>query len=197
MTPSQRNEPVARGLSAEPDFRNWARACEAETFRFEDDGIIPNHPRWPLILYEGAVGLPPEFDPAAVFERLFECHGWGRSWRNGVYPFAHYHSGVHEALGVARGSAEVRFGGASGRVVSIKAGDVAILPAGTGHQCISASLDFLVVGAYPPEGAYDLCRTAGDREMALPAILRVGPPHQDPVFGEKGALMQLRAPGRS
>jgi uncharacterized protein YjlB len=41
----------------------------------------------------------------------------------------------------------VRFGGDKGEVLEITAGDVAILPAGTGHQCISSSSDFSGVGA--------------------------------------------------
>jgi uncharacterized protein YjlB len=83
------------------------RERKAHTFRFKDDGIIPNHPRWPLILYRGAVRLDDRFDPAAVFEELFERNGWGDSWRDGIYNYVHYHSRIHEALGIARGQGKV------------------------------------------------------------------------------------------
>ena len=131
--------------------RKLVRSRKAHLFRFRDDGFVPNHPWWPLIIYRGTVRLPEEFDPAAVFEQLFAGHGWGRSWRNGVYEYVHYHSRIHEVLGVARGRGTVRFGGDDGRKIELKAGDVAILPAGTGHQALAASEDFLVVGAYPPK----------------------------------------------
>jgi uncharacterized protein YjlB len=60
------------------------------------------------------------------------------------------HSRIHEVLGVARGHARVRFGGAKGRALKLKVGDVVILPAGTGHERLSGSKDLLVIGAYPP-----------------------------------------------
>jgi uncharacterized protein YjlB len=100
-------------------------------FCFSDDGKIPNHPRWPVIIYWSAVRLPRTLDPAAVMEELFEGNGWGDSWRNGIYDYLHYHSRINEALGIARGSAKVRLGGDRGRTLKLSAGDVAILPAGT------------------------------------------------------------------
>ena len=91
---------------------NFVRQRKPHSVRFKDDGIVPNHPRWPLILYRGAVHLDEHHDPAAMFEDLFEANGWGDTWRNGIYDYMHYHSRIHEALGIARGKARVRFGGA-------------------------------------------------------------------------------------
>ena len=118
---------------------------EPLTFLFHDDGIVPNNPL-PLLLYKAAVDVDSAH-PEKTIEGLFGANGWRDMWRNGVYGYLHYHATVHEALGIARGRALVRFGGDAGRDLEIAAGDVAILPAGTGHQCLSASADLSVVGA--------------------------------------------------
>jgi uncharacterized protein YjlB len=154
--------------------------------------VVPNHPRWPLVIYRNAVSLPKAFDPAAVFEELFGANGWGDSWRNGVYDYLHYHSRIHEVMGVARGSAVVQFGGKEGRKVTVKRGDVVVLPAGAGHECVSASDDFLVVGAYPASGTYDVCRTSPEEyAKALKTVPKVPPPRRDPVYGKAGPLLKL------
>jgi uncharacterized protein YjlB len=168
-----------------------ARARKAHAVRFKDDGLVPNHPRWPLIIYRGAVDLDERHDPAAVIEDLFEANGWGGTWRDGIYDYVHYHSRIHEVLGIARGKGRVRFGGKEGRIFTLKAGDVAVLPAGTGHQCLSADDDFLVVGAYPAAGTYDECMTVEDRPRALKTIPKVPPARKDPVYGTGGSLSKL------
>jgi len=171
---------------------NLVRERKAASFRFKDDGVVPNHPRWPLVYYRGAVHLADGVDPAAVFENLFERNGWADSWRNGVYDYLHYHSAIHEVMGVARGTAVVRFGGRRGRKLRVKAGDVVVLPAGTGHQCFSASKDFLVVGAYPAAGKYDVCRTSPEEHArAIKTVPKVVPPRRDPVYGKHGRLLKL------
>jgi uncharacterized protein YjlB len=165
---------------------------KANTHRFADDGITPNLPSWSLIHYRGVVQLTGPFDPAAVFEMLFDSHGWRDGWRDGIYDFLHYHSRTHEVLGIARGSAKVRFGGARGRTIAIKAGDVIVQPAGTGHQRITASKDLLVVGAYPAGSSYDECHPAKtEHDRALQLIVRTKAPRTDPVSGAKGPLRLL------
>jgi uncharacterized protein YjlB len=121
---------------------------------------------------------------------LSEANGWGDSWRDRIYDYVHYHSRIREVLGIARGTGRVQFGGPKGRTLILKAGDVAILPAGTGHQCFKASGDFLVVGAYPPTGTFDICTTPEDRKKALVTIPLVAHPRKDPVYGAKGPLMR-------
>jgi uncharacterized protein YjlB len=166
------------------------RARKPHTVLFKDDGVIPNNPDLPLVLYRSPLRLSDSFDPAAMFEELFERNGWSDSWRNGIYDYAHYHSRIHEVLGIARGSARVQFGGSRGRAFTLKAGDVAILPAGTGHQCIKASRDFLVVGAYPRLGTYDECTSLKQHKRALVTIPKVGRPRKDPVYGAEGPLLR-------
>lgn len=157
---------------------------------FEDDGLVPNN-ILPFLVYQGAVTLDPK-QPEQTIENLFETNNWGGTWRNGVYDYLHYHATVHEVLGVARGHARVRFGGDHGQELDIKAGDVAILPAGTGHQCITASDDFCVIGAYPPGSRMEITRpTPENHAKALKTIPNVARPPADPVTGKHGALMRL------
>ncbi len=163
---------------------------EPLTFIFADDGLVPNNPM-PFLVYKGAVDVA-NAHPEKTIEGLFGANGWGGMWRNGVYDFLHYHATVHEALGVARGHARVRFGGDQGREFDIAAGDVAILPAGTGHQCILSSADFCVVGAYPPGPPMDLVRPSKEAHAkALKTIPQVKVPKTDPVRGADGPLVRL------
>jgi uncharacterized protein YjlB len=179
------------GSTRPDDSKVLLRERKPHTRLFKDDGVIPNHPQWPLVIYKSAVRLPGALDPAAVFEDLFRGNGWGKSWRDSIYKYAHYHSRIHEVLGIARGSCTVQFGGTRGRAFNLKAGDVAILPAGTGHQCLKASSGFLAVGAYPRSGVYDECTSIEDRKRALLAIPSVARPRQDPVYGKDGPLMRI------
>jgi uncharacterized protein YjlB len=157
---------------------------------FKDDGRVPNNPM-PFLVYKGAVDVAGAH-PEAVIETLFGANGWGDMWRDGIYDYLHYHSTVHEVLGIARGHARVRFGGNAGRELDVAAGDVAILPAGTGHQLMSSSGDLSVVGAYPPGPKMQITRPTPDNHAkALKTIPQVPLPKSDPVTGADGPLVRL------
>lgn len=161
-----------------------------ETFVFRDDGLIPNSPL-PLIVRRGAV-TPDAHDPAGTFERLFRANGWTDSWRDGIYDYHHYHSTAHEVLGLARGSAAVRFGGEDGETVPLTAGDVAVIPAGVGHALLEGSADLLVVGSYADGRQWDLLRDDPNQiAAARQRIAEVPLPGADPVDGASGPLMKL------
>ena len=158
------------------------------TYLFEDDGKVPNNPALPVLVYKGAVDAS-----ASAIETRFSDNGWGNGqWRDGIYPFVHYHSMIHETLGIARGHARVQLGGHNGEVFELAAGDVVVLPAGTGHQRLDSTPDLLVVGAYPKNARVDQHRPGGvDHATALANIAKVPMPESDPVHGPAGPLVEL------
>ena len=99
---------------------------------------------------------------------------------------------VEHARGVGRHQGGERFGGDKGQEIEVTAGDVAILPAGTGHHRLQQSDDLVVIGAYPPSGTYNLCRgSKAEHAKALAIIPDVPLPDTDPVFGVEGPLTSL------
>lgn len=144
-------------------------------------GEIPNNPRLPVLLHRGVL---PGGDAAAA-EALFARNGWPPAWRNGIYDVHHYHPNAHEALAIAAGSVRVRLGGEAGVTLDLAAGDVVVLPAGTGHRNLGQSPDLLVVGAYPPgEPPEQFTGRPGEKARALHAIAELPDPPSDPVTGQ-------------
>ena len=148
-----------------------------------------SHPSLPVLIYRGAVEAG---DPADVEARL-AANGWRPDWRDGVYAFDHFHSNAHEALACTARFAELRLGGPEGSAVSLRAGDLLVLPAGTGHRRLSADRDFLVVGAYPDGRGWDVCREAADADDRA-RIAAVPTPSTDPLQGVDGPLVRLWRP---
>src|SRR5689334_22497112 len=178
----------ARTCSTGPRYSAMTTA-KPLTYLFKDDGKVPNNPALPVLVYKGAVDAS-----ARAIETLFSNNDWGNGqWRNGIYPFVHYHSMIHETLGIARGHARVQLGGHNGEVFELTAGDVVVLPAGTGHHGLSRSDDLLVIGACPPDGTCILCRgdNPADGGKALTTIPKVPWPGSDPVLGKDGRMPSL------
>jgi hypothetical protein len=67
-------------------------AIEPEAILFADDGFVPNNQRLPFVIYRGAIDLIGVVDPEEAIEKVFRRNGWGDMWRNGIYPYIHYHS---------------------------------------------------------------------------------------------------------
>jgi uncharacterized protein YjlB len=157
---------------------------QVKSFFLNDAGDIPNNPDLPVIVYQGA------FEDRLDMDAQFEQHNWTGTWTGDVYDYHHYHTNTHEVLGVKTGQATVLIGGDSGERLELKAGDVVVLPAGTGHKKIESSEDFAVVGAYPNGSTPDLKqKDPGVRAQAISQIKNVPVPATDPVYGENGPLL--------
>ncbi|HET6543201.1 MAG TPA: cupin domain-containing protein [Chryseolinea sp.] len=163
-------------------------ANQPEAFYFKDDGKIPNN-RLPLLLYRSALSNGAS---ARDLQKQFATNNWTNSWDNGVYPFHHYHSTSHEVLGIYSGSALLHLGGEKGEKLTVKAGDVIVIPAGVGHKNLGASNDFGVVGAYPEGRSWDLLKgEPGERPKADKNIAALPIPDFDPILGKTEGLRKL------
>ncbi len=173
---------MERNINPEPEVISQA---------LEDDGTFPNNPTHPLILYKKAINFS-EGEAAEIIEDIFRGNNWAGSWRNGVYPFHHYHSTAHEVLGVYKGEARVQFGGEKGPILAVASGDVVIIPAGVAHKNINSSNDFRVVGAYPSGQSWDMnYGKEGERPAADRNIAGVPDPMTDPVYGSRSPMLKL------
>jgi uncharacterized protein YjlB len=172
--------------STDKTYEGGETLVRPETMRFTGNDWVPNNAGLPVLRYRDVYH---ENDLASAFEALFSGNGWTPQWRDGIYNYHHYHSTAHEVLGIAEGSAGLVLGGSGGREVTVKRGDVVLLPTGTGHYCRSASADFLVVGAYPAGQDWDICRKAPTAEM-IARMDKLPFPAADPVNGTAHPLTE-------
>ncbi|MGF6817549.1 uncharacterized protein YjlB [Paraburkholderia atlantica] len=166
-----------------------AAQTEYEAFMLEPHGWVPNNSKLPVVLYRRALS-PGSGNLAAAFEILFERNAWPPQWRNSIFDFHHFHATAHEVLGVIDASAEVIVGGPGGRVVRLHAGDVLLLPAGTGHCLQSFEPHFQVVAGYPLGQQWDIRREALTSQE-LTDMLALPFPPLDPIDGKHGPVVEL------
>jgi uncharacterized protein YjlB len=160
---------------------------DPDIFVFADDGAVPNS-HLPLLVYRQAV--PADAD---AIERIFTANQWPAAWRAPVFPYHHFHSDAHEVLGVAQGESRVQFGGPGGQVLTVRAGDVVVVPAGVGHCRQSQSDGLVIVGAYPANTTTrDLRRgNPAEHDDVVRNVAAVKLPQADPVAGAVGPLLRL------
>ena len=86
-------------------------------------------------------------------------------------------------IAVARGRARAQFGGGNGEALDVMAGDVVGL---------FQTPDLVVIGAYPPNGHYNLCRgSKAEHALSLAVIPRVSPSDAEPVIWTGRQLLAL------
>lgn len=164
---------------------------KSHTFLVSDDGTFPGNGTLPVILYQAPFSAGEKIHPE-VIERCFEHNGWVNSWRNGLYEMHHYHSSAHEVLGLFCGWVKAQLGGPTGRIFTLRSGDVIILPAGVAHKNIDQSEDFCVIGAYPKGQAWDMnYGNQDERPQADMRIMQLPLPERDPLFGSEGLVLEL------
>jgi uncharacterized protein YjlB len=155
-----------------------------QTEVFADDGKFPNS-LFPVIIYKN-VFPKHKSGMADEMEALFAEHNWTNSWRDGIYNYHHYHSTAHEVLGISGGMVKLHLGGEQGRVFSLEAGDVVVIPAGVAHKNVHDS-GLEVVGAYYEGRIWDVLKgEPGERPEADENIFALPAPELDPVFGSRG-----------
>ncbi len=160
-----------------------------ETVELFDDGQVPNHPRFPLLLYHDAFLNSGAEEVIATFS----ANAWQGAWVNGIFPYHHYHARAHEVLANVGPPVRVQFGGTSGPVLSFETGMAVAIPAGGGHCRLSDGAGLKIVGAYPRgQEDWDLKRAdrPADYAAAKAEIAEVARPMLDPVVGSGGPLLE-------
>lgn len=113
-----------------------------------------------------------------------------------VYTTSHFHSTSHEVLCISNGRAKLCFGGEDneGRIEpTVNAGDVIIVPAGVAHRLLEdlseSGGSFEMVGSYPKGFDWDMCYGKQGEEKKIANIKRLAWFDRDPVYGEKGPVL--------
>lgn len=166
------------------------KTVHPEEYYIKDDGVFPGS-KFPVLFYKNVLKLPFLF-PSAAIRGIFGKHDWTNNWRAGIFTYRHYHSNTHEAIGVVKGETVLELGGEEDVCLTIRKGDVVIIPAGVAHKNLGKENDVICVGGYPDGRAYNTkYGKAGERPEADKQIAAIPLPETDPVFGKNGPLVRI------
>lgn len=148
----------------------------------------------PMIIYRGALepATSLEQDIARASEFLAR-NGWAIAWYTdkGLHPFHHFHTNAHEIVWVARGSQRGTFGGPDGIDATVRAGDLIVLPAGTGHIGLEKTDDLYMIGGYPAGTARgNVVRSDESIGLSFANEIAGIPVPTDPLTGKDGVLTE-------
>ncbi|KAL5342057.1 hypothetical protein BJX70DRAFT_386464 [Aspergillus crustosus] len=150
----------------------------------------------PVLHYRNVLPQPLNEETVTKF---LTTHQWEKRGTWGHIPIRHFHPNSHECYGIFQGSSRLLLGvGGSdqtgGVEISVQAGDVIVLPAGTAHSCARSSHNYRYIGVYPkdcPRWRNEM----GSKPINLNALReesgKVASPEEDPVYGAGGPLIQL------
>lgn len=177
---------------------------DVQTFKFQDDGTIPNNPTLPVLLYRNAFsGVGRDIRHVIYYHvknsdwNFRKREGSLGKWFGQIPDYPQYHSNTHEFLVVVRSYGTVRIGGEEGVDLELSTGDALVLPSGTGHRQVEADESFELMAAYPGRDNFDVKTGEPDeRPEVLEKIRSVGVPATDPICGEDGPLPRIWSAAR-
>ena len=163
---------------------------QPQQYFIKDDGIFPNS-ILPVLYYPDSLKLPPLFSSRHV-KNIFEKTGWTNNWRSGIYTYHHYHSTTHEVMAIIRGKTTIQLGGDNGIKLTIKKGDVLVVPAGVAHKNLGNEKDAIAIGGYPGGRNHDMnYGNPEERPATDNKIKKLPVPSNDPLFGKSIGLSKI------
>lgn len=160
---------------------------KSEILHFTRDEFTPNN-SLPVIVYRD-VPNSLDMDPNSSLLNLFISNGWTNNWEDIIMTENHYHSTTHEVIGIKTGEVDLKLGGTVGSIVTVKSGDVIIIPAGVGHYSLSNEKGYRAIGGYPNGADWDMIFDEKEKlQAATERITQIPTPVTDPVFGSNGGL---------
>ena len=174
---------TSQNVNESYDDLNATSVIQPQALFFRADSKIPNNPSLPVLVYRKVLD-PNTADKDRVFKKHFEKSGWCGMWTGFIFDYHHFHTNTHEALAIAKGHVRVMIGGDAGKELDLQAGDLIVLPVGTGHKMVTSSENLVVVGAYPPgQKDYNICKSVTECPDAQEEISNLALPENDPFYG--------------